>query len=128
MEAEAAEAVADGCPVEVRTLPSAPSGWAELADFDFVVVTGGAAAPARLLPLLRAGIPEGRSLLPAWSYGDDVVVGPLMTHGAMRCWSCAALRLGAARGARARPSCGARWHCRRRPARRGRCRGGRWPR
>lgn len=98
VEAEAAEAVADGCPVEVRTLPSDPSGWAELADFDFVVVTGGAAAPARLLPLLRAGIPEGRSLLPSWSYGDDVVVGPLMTHGAAGCWSCAALRLGAARG------------------------------
>ncbi|MFD8984416.1 TOMM precursor leader peptide-binding protein [Streptomyces sp. NPDC059564] len=98
VEAEAAEAVADGCPVEVRTLPSAATGWAELADFDFVVVTGGATAPARLLPLLRAGIPEGRSLLPAWSYGNDVVVGPLMTHAAAGCWSCAALRLGAARG------------------------------
>ncbi|MEU9941211.1 TOMM precursor leader peptide-binding protein [Streptomyces lavendulae] len=98
VEAEAAEAVADGCPVEVRTLPSLPSTWEELADYDFVVVTGGTDAPARLLPLLRAGIPEGRSLLPAWTYGGDAVVGPLMTHAAVGCWSCAALRLGAARG------------------------------
>ncbi|MFG2616767.1 TOMM precursor leader peptide-binding protein [Streptomyces sp. NPDC048507] len=96
--AEAAEAAADGCPAVVRTLSTAAPGWAELADADFVVVTGGAAAPARLLPLLRAGIPEGRSLLPAWSYGDDMVVGPLMTSGTAGCWSCAALRLGAARG------------------------------
>ncbi|MET8753149.1 TOMM precursor leader peptide-binding protein [Streptomyces sp. NPDC004667] len=98
VEAEAAEAVADGCPVEVRTLACLPSGWEELADYDFVVVTGGTDAPARLLPLLRAGIPEGRTLLPAWTYGGDAVVGPLMTHGTVGCWSCAALRLGAARG------------------------------
>ncbi|MCX5192572.1 TOMM precursor leader peptide-binding protein [Streptomyces sp. NBC_00249] len=100
VEAEAAEARADGCPVEIRTLPDGetPLGWAELEGFDFVVVSGGAGAPARLFPLLRAGIPEGRSLLPAWSYGNDAVVGPLMTHGAAGCWSCAALRLGAARG------------------------------
>ncbi|MGO4463804.1 transcriptional activator protein, partial [Streptomyces sp. M-16] len=89
VEAEAAEAVADGCPVEVRTLASLPSGWEELADYDFVVVTGGTDAPVRLLPLLRAGIPEGRSLLPAWTYGGDAVVGPLMTHGTVGCWSCA---------------------------------------
>ncbi|AZM92548.1 TOMM precursor leader peptide-binding protein [Streptomyces sp. W1SF4] len=104
--AEAAEAVADGCPVQVRTLPADPLGWAALAEYDFVVVTGGAAAPARLLPLLRAGIPEGRTLLPAWSYGNDVVVGPLMAHGTAGCWSCAALRLGSARGG---PAAAALW-------------------
>ncbi|MFF5705109.1 TOMM precursor leader peptide-binding protein [Streptomyces sp. NPDC012794] len=98
VRAEAAEAVADGCPVEVRTLPGQPLGWEALDGYDFVVVTGGAAAPARLLPLLRAGIPEGRTLLPAWSYGNDAVVGPLMAHGTAGCWSCAALRLGSARG------------------------------
>ncbi|MEU8777928.1 TOMM precursor leader peptide-binding protein [Streptomyces sp. NPDC048606] len=102
VEAEAAETRADGCPVEVRALPL-PSDdrawdWDRLADYDFVVVTGGPAAPARLFPLLRAGIPEGRSLLPVWSYGDDAVVGPLMAHGTTGCWSCAALRMGAARG------------------------------
>lgn len=97
IEREAAEASADGAPVEVRPLADlgAEPGWAALHGFDTVVVTGGTAAAARVLPLLRAGIPEGRTLLPAWSYGSDAVVGPLMVHGATGCWACAALRLGA---------------------------------
>ncbi|MET9604284.1 TOMM precursor leader peptide-binding protein [Streptomyces sp. NPDC006512] len=98
--AEAEEARADGAPVRIHTLPD-PEGaldWGKLTGFDFVVVTGGTAAPGRLFPLLRAGIPEGRSLLPAWTYGSDAVVGPLMTRGTAGCWACAALRLGAARG------------------------------
>ncbi|MFG2710961.1 TOMM precursor leader peptide-binding protein [Streptomyces goshikiensis] len=98
---EVAEAVGDGCPVELRTLAPADGrqpGWPELADYDLVVVTGGRTAPARLLPLLRAGIPAGRTLLPAWSYGSDAVIGPLMTAGTAGCWACAALRLGAAAG------------------------------
>ncbi|MER5774736.1 TOMM precursor leader peptide-binding protein [Streptomyces sp. NPDC002039] len=97
IEREAADASADGAPVEVRPLAGlgAEPGWAALDGFDTVVVTGGTAAAARLLPLLRAGIPEGRTLLPAWSYGSDAVVGPLMAHGTTGCWACAALRLGA---------------------------------
>ncbi|MGW6614914.1 TOMM precursor leader peptide-binding protein [Streptomyces erythrochromogenes] len=101
LDAEVAEAVADGCPAELRTLPTDPGrepSWAELSDYDLVVVTGGRTAPARLLPLLRAGIPAGRTLLPAWSYGADAVIGPLMTSGTHGCWACAALRLGAAAG------------------------------
>ncbi len=101
LDAEAAEAVADGCPVELRTLPPAAGqepSWSELADYDLVVVTGGRSAPARLLPLLRAGIPAGRTLLPAWTYGADAVIGPLMAPGTPGCWACAALRLGAAAG------------------------------
>ncbi|MFE0579982.1 TOMM precursor leader peptide-binding protein [Streptomyces sp. NPDC058874] len=101
LDAEAAEAVADGCPVELRTLPTAPDrqpSWSELSEYDLVVVTGGRTAPARLLPLLRTGIPAGRTLLPAWSYGADAVIGPLMTSTATGCWACAALRLGAAAG------------------------------
>ncbi|MCX4524132.1 MULTISPECIES: TOMM precursor leader peptide-binding protein [unclassified Streptomyces] len=101
LDAEVAEAVGDGCPVELRTLAPAGGrepGWPELADYDLVVVTGGRTAPARLLPLLRAGIPAGRTLLPAWSYGADAVIGPLMAHGTAGCWACAALRLGAAVG------------------------------
>ncbi|MEU9252751.1 TOMM precursor leader peptide-binding protein [Streptomyces sp. NPDC048270] len=101
LDAEAREAVADGCPVELRTLPRSAGqepSWAELADYDLVVVTGGRSAPARLLPLLRAGIPAGRTLLPAWTYGTDAVVGPLMTPATPGCWACAALRLGAAAG------------------------------
>lgn len=101
LEAEAAEAVADGCTVELRSLDRTAGPeptWAELADYDLVVVTGGRTAPARLLPLLRAGIPAGRTLLPAWSYGSDAVIGPLMASGTPGCWACAALRLGAAVG------------------------------
>ncbi|THA86588.1 TOMM precursor leader peptide-binding protein [Streptomyces sp. A0592] len=101
LDAEVAEAVADGCPAQLRTLPTDPGrepSWAELSDYDLVVVTGGRTAPARLLPLLRAGIPAGRTLLPAWSYGADAVIGPLMTSGTPGCWACAALRLGAAAG------------------------------
>ncbi|MEU9234360.1 TOMM precursor leader peptide-binding protein [Streptomyces subrutilus] len=101
LDAEAAEAVADGCPVELRTLPPVAGrepSWSDLADYDLVVVTGGRSAPARLLPLLRAGIPAGRTLLPAWTYGADAVIGPLMTPGTPGCWACAALRLGAAAG------------------------------
>ncbi|WP_327300288.1 TOMM precursor leader peptide-binding protein [Streptomyces goshikiensis] len=98
---EVAEAVGDGCPVELRMLAPADGrqpGWTELADYDLVVVTGGRTAPARLLPLLRAGIPAGAALLPAWSYGSDAVIGPLMTAGSAGCWACAALRLGGAAG------------------------------
>ncbi|MCX4695128.1 TOMM precursor leader peptide-binding protein [Streptomyces sp. NBC_01408] len=101
LDADVAEAVADGAPVEVRTLAGGAEGalgWAELADYSTVVVTGGRGAPAVVLPLLRAGIPEGRTLLPAWSYGSDAVIGPLMTHGGAGCWACAALRLGTERG------------------------------
>lgn len=102
-EADAAEAAADGCPVDLHTLPGGspaqpPLDWDGLDGYDVVVVTGGPAAPARLLPLLRAGVPRGRTLLPAWTYGSDAVVGPLMTHAAPGCWACAALRLGSAAG------------------------------
>ncbi|MFJ3923423.1 TOMM precursor leader peptide-binding protein [Streptomyces sp. NPDC090022] len=94
---EAAEAAADGCPAEIRELaPGADTpDWAALDGYDVVVVTGGTAAPGRLLPLLRAGVPEGRTLLAAWSYGSHAVIGPLMRHGTAACWACAALRLGA---------------------------------
>ncbi|MFC5883329.1 hypothetical protein ACFP74_38035, partial [Streptomyces virginiae] len=95
LDAEVAEAVADGCPAELRTLPTAAErepAWPELSDYDVVVVTGGRTAPARLLPLLRAGIPAGRTLLPAWSYGADAVIGPLMAAGTPGCWACALMR------------------------------------
>ncbi|MFC9431332.1 TOMM precursor leader peptide-binding protein [Streptomyces sp. NPDC056987] len=105
IEAEAREAASDGCPVDLpRIAPDAtgaPLGWADLAAYDIVVTTGGPAAPGRLFPLLRAGVPEGRTLLPAWSYGEQAVVGPLMTADTAGCWSCAVLRLGAHDGAAA---------------------------
>ncbi|MFJ8001114.1 TOMM precursor leader peptide-binding protein [Streptomyces sp. NPDC096310] len=99
IEAEAREATADGCPVDLpRIAPDTPDAlvsWADLASYDLVVTTGGPATPGRLLPLLRAGVPEGRTLLPAWSYGGQAVVGPLMRAGTAGCWSCAVLRVGA---------------------------------
>ncbi|MFE7122725.1 TOMM precursor leader peptide-binding protein [Streptomyces sp. NPDC057617] len=98
IEAEAREAAADGCPVDLLDLPDGapgrPLGWADLEMYDIVVVTGGPAAPPRLFPLLSAGVPEGRTLLPAWSYGHHSVVGPLMTATTPGCWACAALRIG----------------------------------
>ncbi|MFE2597621.1 TOMM precursor leader peptide-binding protein [Streptomyces sp. NPDC059396] len=98
VEAEAREAAADGCPVDLLDLPDGapgrPLGWADLETYDIVVVTGGPAAPPQLFPLLSAGVPEGRTLLPAWSYGHHSVVGPLMTATTPGCWACAALRIG----------------------------------
>ncbi|MFE2843227.1 TOMM precursor leader peptide-binding protein [Streptomyces scopuliridis] len=105
IEAEAREAASDGCPVDLRRIeaddPRGPLGWADLASYDLVVVTGGPTAPQRLFPLLRAGVPEGRTLLPAWSYGQFAVVGPLMTPDTAGCWSCAVLRIGSHDGAAA---------------------------
>lgn len=132
LDEEVAEAVADGCPAELRTLlPAAgrePS-WSELADYDLVVVTGGRRAPARLLPLLRAGIPAGRTLLPAWSYGSDAVIGPLMASGTPAAGP--APRSGSALPWAATPlpppSCGAHWPCPAAPRRQARSRDGRWP-
>ncbi|MFF5445575.1 TOMM precursor leader peptide-binding protein [Streptomyces sp. NPDC012888] len=96
-EAEAAEATADGCPAELTRLPAGPGplDWAALDGWDVVVVTGGPAAPARILPLLRDGVPGGRTLLPAWTFGGKGITGPLSRPGSTGCWGCAALRLGA---------------------------------
>ncbi|GAA1200928.1 hypothetical protein GCM10009654_66730 [Streptomyces hebeiensis] len=98
IEAEAREAESDGCPVDLPRIPSASPRraltWADFDAYDIVVVTGGASAPGRLFPLLRAGVPEGRTLLPAWSYDGQAVVGPLMAPGTVGCWACAALRVG----------------------------------
>lgn len=99
IEAAAAEARADGCPVDIRDLsPTAAEGtlgWDELAAYDIVVVTGGHRAARTVFPLLRAGVPEGRTLLPAWSFGRHAVVGPSTTRQSDGCWVCAVLRLGA---------------------------------
>ncbi|MFI8185114.1 TOMM precursor leader peptide-binding protein [Actinacidiphila glaucinigra] len=90
-EAEGLEG--DGCPVEVvRWDVTGGDGWDDLAGYDVVLTTG---APGAALRLLEAGVPEGVRLLPAWTFGDQAVVGPVMTAGTTGCWSCAALRLGA---------------------------------
>ncbi|MBN6546908.1 TOMM precursor leader peptide-binding protein, partial [Streptomyces bryophytorum] len=96
---EAAALREAGCAAEVTLLDAtagadpAAYGWQDLDGYDMVLVTG-AEAPRRLAALLDAGIPAGRLLLPAWPFGDSVVIGPLMSRGAAGCWTCAALRLG----------------------------------
>ncbi|MFJ7257013.1 TOMM precursor leader peptide-binding protein [Streptomyces sp. NPDC098085] len=69
------------------------AGWEALDGYDVVVVTG-AGAGARTHRLLAAGVPEGRTLIPAWLFGERLVVGPLSTASSTGCWSCAVLRLG----------------------------------
>ncbi|MFD7984413.1 TOMM precursor leader peptide-binding protein, partial [Kitasatospora indigofera] len=106
VRAEVAALVAEGCPVSVTLLdgprepadagrPGPDLGWADLAGFDLVLVTGGPAGVRRLAGLLDAGIPAGIRLLGAWTIGGRAVVGPLMTADTPGCWACAALRLGA---------------------------------
>ncbi|WP_328884103.1 TOMM precursor leader peptide-binding protein [Streptomyces sp. NBC_00299] len=92
---EAAAATAEGCPVEVRDLADGPVTWDSLDGYDVVVVTGGPHAPRVILALLRAGVPAGRTLLPAWSFGRHSVAGPAMSAQTTGCWACAVLRLGA---------------------------------
>ncbi|WP_329569110.1 TOMM precursor leader peptide-binding protein [Kitasatospora sp. NBC_01266] len=96
-----------GCPVSVERLAAgadrsgadrvgrAVTGWAELDGYDLVVVTGGTLGARRLSRLLAEGVPAGRTLLPAWTFGRRAVIGPLMESGTAGCWLCAVLRLGA---------------------------------
>ncbi|MEU4266661.1 TOMM precursor leader peptide-binding protein [Streptomyces sp. NPDC026092] len=90
---EAAEAGTRGCPVRIERL-APDADWADLADYDVVIVTGEGAA-GRVHRLLDSGVPQGRTLLPAWTFGERSVVGPLATASSTGCWSCAVLRLGA---------------------------------
>jgi bacteriocin biosynthesis cyclodehydratase domain-containing protein len=97
--AEAGALDAEGCSCRIAWLPGGGEqaetpGWAQLADYDIVLVTG-ADAGRRVLALLAAGVPQGRRLLAAWTYGAKVVIGPLMSDATAGCWACAALRLGA---------------------------------
>ncbi|MEV5780789.1 TOMM precursor leader peptide-binding protein [Streptomyces sp. NPDC052287] len=69
-------------------------GWQDLDGWDTVLVTG-ASGRRQLLRLLAEGVPTGRRLLGAWTFGHRAVVGPVMTAGAPGCWCCAVLRLGA---------------------------------
>ncbi|GGK09874.1 hypothetical protein GCM10011583_47550 [Streptomyces camponoticapitis] len=90
--AEIAELAARDCPVTVDGLPANP-GWSALDGYDIVVVTG-ADASLRTHALLLAGVPEGKTLIPAWTFGRRSVTGPLSKAGSAGCWSCAVLRLG----------------------------------
>ncbi|MGW2366853.1 TOMM precursor leader peptide-binding protein [Streptomyces sp. NPDC001667] len=93
---EAAGLTAAGCPVALEPLTTDhPMGWDDLTAYDIVVVTGGTAGSRQLFRLLEAGVPEGRTLVPAAMFGARAVIGPLMTRDTTGCWACAVLRLGA---------------------------------
>ncbi|MFD8295472.1 TOMM precursor leader peptide-binding protein [Streptomyces bauhiniae] len=94
LDAEVASLTEAGCAPTLTRLGGGTLGWADLDGWDTVLVTG-AGAPAQLLRLLTEGVPDGRRLLGAWTFGERAVVGPVMTAGTPGCWSCAALRLGA---------------------------------
>ncbi|MFS4097781.1 TOMM precursor leader peptide-binding protein, partial [Streptomyces sp. AF1A] len=110
LDAEAAALAEAGCaprlvrlpPPVARTSPAGSAGvgaagtygWQDLDGWDTVLVTG-ATGRRQLLRLLADGVPAGRRLLGAWTFGRRAVVGPVMTAGAPGCWCCAALRLGA---------------------------------
>ncbi|MFB7591346.1 TOMM precursor leader peptide-binding protein [Streptomyces sp. NPDC056169] len=100
---EAAALAEEGCPVELPLLPGRDTvrgreAWSSYEGYDVVVAAAGADVPGLMLPLLREGVPRGRTLLPAWTFGGSAVVGPVTTADSASCWSCAALRLGAAGG------------------------------
>ncbi|TGN79170.1 TOMM precursor leader peptide-binding protein [Streptomyces bauhiniae] len=94
LDVEVAGLTEAGCAPTLVRLGGGTLGWADLDGWDTVLVTG-AGAPAQLLRLLSEGVPDGRRLLGAWTFGERAVVGPVMTAGTPGCWSCAALRLGA---------------------------------
>ncbi len=98
---EARNLTVDGCSAEVRPIitGSRPVGWADLDGYDTVVVTGGASGTRRIHDLVEGGVPQGRTLLPAWTFGSRVVVGPAMRPDTTGCWACALLRLGGNGGA-----------------------------
>ncbi|MFE3634287.1 TOMM precursor leader peptide-binding protein [Streptomyces sp. NPDC059168] len=98
LDAEAADLAAADCSARLARLPRPADGrygWADLEGWDTVLVTG-VEGPRQMLRLLAEGVPAGRRLLGAWTFGNRAVVGPVMTAGTPGCWCCAALRLGAA--------------------------------
>ncbi|WP_112471281.1 TOMM precursor leader peptide-binding protein, partial [Streptomyces triticisoli] len=99
LRAEAAELTAQGSPAEVAVLPGAGSGaaggWDPYEGYDVVVAACGRDAFRTSIALLGQGVPEGRFLLPAWTFGNRAVVGPVGAPDCDGCPACAALRLGA---------------------------------
>lgn len=97
LEAETTSLTEAGCAPGLTRLAEPADGtygWEALDGWDTVLVTG-ATGHRQLLRLLGEGVPAGRRLLGAWTFGDRAVVGPVMTAGTPGCWCCAALRLGA---------------------------------
>ncbi|MEV7416672.1 TOMM precursor leader peptide-binding protein [Streptomyces sp. NPDC089919] len=97
LRAEAAELAEQGAPAALTLLPAArgPRGWSAYEEYDVVVAAGGPAAFRSTAELVRGGVPAGRLLLPAWTFGGRAVVGPVVAPDTAGCPACAALRLSA---------------------------------
>lgn len=67
-------------------------GWDDLAGIDVVLVAGGNDAPGVTHRLLSSG-PGRATVVPAWTFGSQVVVGPASGTERRSCWYCALLRL-----------------------------------
>ncbi|KAB8166542.1 TOMM precursor leader peptide-binding protein [Streptomyces sp. 3MP-14] len=89
--AEAADLTAAGCPATVTQLPAETKN---LSGHQVLLVTG-ADAVARSQAILDAGLAEDQLLVPAWTFGERVVVGPRSGGLTAGCLGCALLRLGA---------------------------------
>lgn len=93
--AEAAELESHGIAAKVSGLTPALAdiSWCDLGDADFVLIAGGDDAPRLMHRLLAAGIPAGKTLVPAWQFGQQVIIGPAAGGNHQGCWYCAMLRL-----------------------------------
>ncbi|MFI8089814.1 TOMM precursor leader peptide-binding protein [Streptomyces sp. NPDC086080] len=96
---EAAALTAQGSPAELVVLPDTgpltTGDWGTYEEYGAVVVACGRDALRTAVSLLGAGVPQGRLLLPAWTFGSTAVVGPVGAAETEGCVACAALRLGA---------------------------------
>ncbi|MGJ3558321.1 TOMM precursor leader peptide-binding protein [Streptomyces sp. INA 01156] len=108
LRAEAAEFTTQGSPAEVTVLPEAGTGsaggWTAYEGYDVVVAACGRDAFRTSIALLGHGVPDGRLLLPAWTFGERAVVGPVSGRTPTAVWParrCASARRG--RGGRGRP-------------------------
>lgn len=95
--AEAAELESHGISATVSGVSSSGVGvtWSDLAETDIVLIAGGDAGARLTYELLNAGVPEGKTLIPAWQFGRQVIIGPASGADYQGCWYCAMLRLAA---------------------------------
>lgn len=93
--AEAVELDATGVACTVSDWHAGGDGpaWADLADADIVLIAGGDGAARLTHRLLAAGVPDGKTLVPAWTFGRRAIIGPAGGTDRQGCWYCAMLRL-----------------------------------
>jgi bacteriocin biosynthesis cyclodehydratase domain-containing protein len=95
--AEAEAISARGIDSAIRLAPELDGDVPDLSGYQVAVFTG-PRAPHRVLRLLRAGLPQGCTILPVTTLGSRAAVGPSMIASLRPCWACAALRVTANSG------------------------------